>query len=377
MAAQIDIADLSSLLAARMPEVVDRLGLAGERAGSEFVALNPRRKDTRLGSFSIKIIGAKAGVWKDWATGDGGDALDLVAFALGMDLKAARGWALRFLGLPAGDLQGRDLQRVKRDAAAYRQRRDRDRRAEDVKRRRQAKAIFLAADADIAGTPVELYLRSRVIDPRRLPRYPRALRFAPALYCAERGRQGLEPRAPAMVAPIVRRGDDGKYEIVAVHRTYLAPRHDGVWGKAPLDNPKMTLGRYEGGVISLWAGERVTRDGEVVQGKSLGAAEGGVVICEGIEDGLTLALAAPERRILCAVSLGNLANVILPPAVTEVILALDNDTHSSAVAARERAIAALQSQGRRVLLARPPGGKDMNDTLRHGTAAAISEKERA
>jgi hypothetical protein len=64
--------------------------------------------------------------------------------------------------------------------------------------------------------------------------------------------------------------------MVAVHRTWLMP--DGS-GKAPLRDPKMTLGRYAGGAIRLWRG---------ASGKALKDAPTGdsIVITEGIEEAL-------------------------------------------------------------------------------------------
>ncbi len=65
--------DLSAILARWLPR--------GRIEGDEFVALNPRRADRRLGSFKINV---KTGRWADFATGDsGGDPVSLAAYLAG------------------------------------------------------------------------------------------------------------------------------------------------------------------------------------------------------------------------------------------------------------------------------------------------------
>jgi hypothetical protein len=50
----------------------------GKRVGNEWVALNPTRNDTKLGSFSVNL---RTGVFADFATGDkGGDPIDLYVY---------------------------------------------------------------------------------------------------------------------------------------------------------------------------------------------------------------------------------------------------------------------------------------------------------
>jgi hypothetical protein len=50
----------------------------GKREGSEWVALNPTRTDSRKGSFKVNLA---TGRWSDFATGDrGGDLIALAAY---------------------------------------------------------------------------------------------------------------------------------------------------------------------------------------------------------------------------------------------------------------------------------------------------------
>ena len=69
------IADLAKSSSLR---VVSYLCPHGKREGHEWVALNPTRSDTKLGSFKINL---KTGKWADFSTGDrGGDLIALWAY---------------------------------------------------------------------------------------------------------------------------------------------------------------------------------------------------------------------------------------------------------------------------------------------------------
>lgn len=61
----------------------------GRKEGREYVALNPTRADSRLGSFRINL---SSGMWADFATGDrGGDAISFYAYIKGLSqIDAAR-----------------------------------------------------------------------------------------------------------------------------------------------------------------------------------------------------------------------------------------------------------------------------------------------
>lgn len=65
-----------------MRAIIDALGLDGFDRGVEFIARNPTRDDESPGSFSINT---KTGVWKDFATQDGGnDGISLWRYVKGM-----------------------------------------------------------------------------------------------------------------------------------------------------------------------------------------------------------------------------------------------------------------------------------------------------
>ncbi len=329
------------MLAAQAPGLAERLLPGGKRIAHEWV--HPSLTGTSRRSLCVHLSGQKAGVWSDFASGETGDALDLVAFvACGGNMRDAIAWAKAWLGLsdtPAPDEQRHpppppaDPAAVSRDEAATRQ---------------AAIGMFLSGTERLAGTPVASYLAGRGIDLAELARQPRSIRYHPAIWNRESGRCW-----PAMLAAVTNDAGD----MVSVHRTWLAPDGDARWRKAPLQDPKMSLGRLAGGAIRLWRG---------ASKKPLARAPDGEVVAigEGIETALSVVMACPELRVLCAVSLANMANVKLPPAVRSVILLKDEDGKNPATRkAFARAIGAFQAQGRVVKVAHPPTGKDFNDTL--------------
>ena len=98
-----DFANVNAAALAALPTILCRLLPGGKIDGHEFVALNPRRNDKRPGSFKIRMSGARAGSWADFATGDkGGDLVSLVAYLENCSqVEAARRLA-RMLGMDCG-----------------------------------------------------------------------------------------------------------------------------------------------------------------------------------------------------------------------------------------------------------------------------------
>ncbi len=85
--------DLLAILARWLPR--------GRIEGDEYVALNPRRPDRRLGSFKINL---RTGRWADFATGDsGGDPVSLAAYLAGCGQAEAARRLAAMLGLPGYD----------------------------------------------------------------------------------------------------------------------------------------------------------------------------------------------------------------------------------------------------------------------------------
>jgi hypothetical protein len=340
-----EAAELAAQLAGQIESLARDLLKEGRRDGRDWVCGNIAGE--KGDSLHVCLTGARAGLWRDFAdSSKSGDALDLVAEArFNGDIRAAMAWSRHWLGLPdAGPLPPRPstVPPIAKPGAAAEN-------AEAEGKRRAALRMFLAASPDLRGTPAAAYLAGRGIDLAELGRQPRSLRFARSLKNPEN-----EQLYPALLAAI----SSPAGEHVATHRTWLHQGRDGRWTKAPMANAKRTLGSYAGGAIRLWRG---------ATGKPLAEAPEGdrVAIAEGIETALSVALAVPEMRVLSAVSLSNMARVILPPAIGEVVLCADNDPHNPAAAADLRkAVLHFLSEGRSVRVARPPAEfGDFNDLL--------------
>ncbi|WP_137719959.1 DUF927 domain-containing protein [Methylobacillus flagellatus] len=90
--AQIKAAALTSI-----DSVLSRWCPGGKQQGREYLPLNPRRSDSKSGSFSINL---DTGAWSDFATGDkGGDLIALVAYIEGMKQGEAAKLLASFLGI--------------------------------------------------------------------------------------------------------------------------------------------------------------------------------------------------------------------------------------------------------------------------------------
>lgn len=353
----MEIPEIVRLLTDRLESLVAELLPLGRREGAEWVEAS--KANGGLGSsLTVHLTGGKRGVWKHFAADQAGDALDLIAYLKfdgrkGDALRWARGW----LGIDQMDPAALKETRRKAEKAGEATRESEA--AAREKRKKQARAIWLSGVPLSVGDPVDLYLTGREISLVRLGHRPGAIRYLSECWCSE-----TRAKLPAMVTAI--NGPDGK--IAAVHRTYLKIHDTAAVTKADLKSAKMVLGPYAGGAARIWRGEAIDAEtGEISLAKPLAKSGPGqeVVICEGIEDALTLAQASPERRIMAAISVGNIGQVALPDNVASVILVADNDEPGTpAAAAFDKAVAAHQAAGRRVKVARAPGGyKDVNDFL--------------
>ncbi len=84
-----------------LPQLLSRWLPHGRRQGHEWVALNPRRADAHLGSFSINLV---TGRWADFATGDkGGDVISLAAYLFHLSQAEAARRIAHMLDIGAGE----------------------------------------------------------------------------------------------------------------------------------------------------------------------------------------------------------------------------------------------------------------------------------
>lgn len=359
------IEDIKREAQARIGEVLAGLGVHDRPSPSGYISMcNPMVKD-RHPSFTIWTHGPAAGAWKDHRNdgpgGDRGDVIDLVSYLNGWSTRPKKGraealrWLVDTLGLarvdPARLQQDRD--RARREQLAKEKQRD----EELAIKRARAFELFTVEALPSRDTLVDVYLRARGIDLHALPPGPRGGRRRPnAIRYLERSTHTESGKVlPAMIACCT---DTGTREILAVHRTWLKP--DGS-GKADVNPVKKVWPSYAGLVIPLWRGESNL---SVAEANTCGLREA-LVLTEGIEDGLSAVLAAPQFRTWAFIALGNLGGINLPECIDGVILHRQTEwANRTAVSAFERGKAAIEAQGRAVAEVTAFAGKDLNDTLR-------------
>lgn len=204
--------------------------------------------------------------------------------------------------------------------------------AQIAKQSARARAVWDEA-VPIGGSLGESYLRARgIITP-----LPETLRFHPNCW------HPTAKRFPAVVARVER----GAY--FAVHRTYL--RTDGL-GKADAEPAKAMLGPTSGGAVRLSEGY------------------GPLVVCEGIETGLSLLSGLLRRSVtvLAALSTSGMRALDLPPIPGKLTIASDGDEPGRAAGHALAVRATALGWGASLLPA--PEGRDWNDVLAAAGAAA-------
>lgn len=351
----IKIDEIANALRADILNLCYAIGLQGKLDGNEFVAYNPTRADKHLGSFRICIKGAKQGVWCEFAGNERGDPIDLINYCLFKNQNnkhEAIEWAKSFLGIGSGKVT---LKQVRQRAEEQRETSERMQREEAENFRRYAQKIWLDAKSIIKGTPAEFYFKARGIDFKHLKKVPAAIRFEPNCYFDKDKRTGQKFYLPAIVTAIT--GNDDQF--VGCHRTFLE-QINGEWKR----KSKKVLGSFAGGTIRLWRGKTSTPINKLHTLENLDDIDETLIICEGIEDGLSIAMACPEYRIWTSISVSNMRNITIPKCINQVIIAGDNDG-DEAVATKqvENAADAFMRAGKVVKIARPQNAHDYNDAL--------------
>lgn len=356
MTDNIQVSEIASMLAMQLEKLISTLGLQGRYDGNDYVAFNPTRTDKHLGSFRICVRGVKRGVWAEFAGGYKGDCLDLINYCLfgGRSNKfEAVQYAKQFLGIESA---GGELQKVRQQAREFNEQQKQAASEQADRFVKLAQRIYFQSKPEIKQTPVDSYLMSRGIDLQQLEHYPRALRYNPECYF-DKTNTGEKIYKPAMIAAV----HDRNGCMVAVHRTFLDLKPEG--GYCRLN--KKVLGNYAGGSIRLWRGDTNLSIKELMARPDKATCfSDTLIICEGIEDGLSIALACPQYRIWTSLSIPNMQNIIIPKPIKTVIIAADDDEEDSPAAIMlQSAINSFQAQGKEVKISVPEGGHDFNDML--------------
>jgi len=340
------------------------------RHGRLWVAYNPVTSDHNHSTPELKVgLDRDAGAWKDWRSGDKGDVLGLIQYVEQCDFRQAMVWARDFLGLQTMS----PAERRALDERVKVQKRESDDRAEQDRLRTIAHAgrKFMDAQPFGAGGAAErhalAYLTSRQCGLVAVPQMDReTFRFHPASEywrLAEYGKDADGRRFKHANGPLypaihsAMRGPTGV--LAAVHVTFLDPVRPVKISLGKENASKLMLGEARGAVIRIAQGPEGVPPERAVHAHPL-------VLCEGIETGLSLAAAIPEARVWAAGSLSNMANAPVGlDCISAIIVARDNnDGNVQAQKQLDTVLATLAAAGKPLEVIASIVGDDFNDLAR-------------
>ena len=93
----MNAAELSQRMASEAASIAQYLLPKGKRQSGEWKAGSTGGEEGK--SLSVRLSGAKAGVWADFASGEGGDLLDLWMAVRGLSISSAMSEAMQYLGI--------------------------------------------------------------------------------------------------------------------------------------------------------------------------------------------------------------------------------------------------------------------------------------
>jgi hypothetical protein len=293
--------DLARRLADNAEAVCRHYLFNGCREGSTWRVGDVDNTPGRSLSVRLDGVGASkgaAGKWTDFATGEHGDLLDLIARSRRLDaFRDVLDEARHFLNLPQPQSSARPTQRSPAPTGSP----------------EAARRLFASA-RPISGTIAEIYLRKRgITDVRQLA----ALRFHPRCYYRALD-QAARETWPALLAAVT----DLTGTITGVLRTWLA--RDGS-AKAPLATPRRAMGDLLG------------------NGVRFGAAADVMAAGEGIETILSLRLVLPDMPMVAALSASHLSALALPSGLRRIYIARDEDAAGHRAAMKLSAFAEAAS----------------------------------
>lgn len=331
----LSAAEIKAALAERIEQLVEGLLPNAYRDGRCLRVGSVRGEAGQ--SLAIYLDGSKRGRWSDFATGEYGDALDLVNVVLDKaDMTEAMDWAEEWLA----------AQPAERVATAAGKRCDPESSAAQLAR------LLTNLEKITPDSIAARYLTARAISIKKIVHALTGLRWrqsvaywVPPKKGSKNKRHRLVGHWPALIAPVV--AVDKR--TIAAQVTYLQRDGSGKLHHSHPDRPgklldaRKTYGSPYGGAVRL------------------AAVDTHLVLAEGVEDALAI-IQTTGRAAWACLGTSGLVAVHLPDAVTTVTIAADADEAGERVA--QQLAKRLVNEGRKVSIARPPAGfKDFNEAL--------------
>lgn len=360
-----DLAEIKRLLQDRIESLCRALLPDGRREGRLWVSADPvERDDAKLPALKV-ALDRDTGAWKNWRAPDAkGDVVALVAYVNRTDTRGALAWARDWLGLRSLSREERAAMRFAAEAAAKKREAKADKDRTD--RLAGADRLFCQGekhgDLKLAEGHARAYFSARGIPLDLVPnfgrinfRYSRETEWWRGARYESLGGGRRRKLAPGPGFPAIHASMRSRLGIVtACHCTFLDHRPGA---KAPVDPAKLIFGEAKGSVIELAYGPA---------GRPFWQCEDPypLIAAEGIETGLSLAIAVPEARVW---AVGSISGFLEAPCdldcVSAVFAALDNATNPTSRRQNEAALAALESRGKPVEVMKSHLGSDFNDLM--------------
>ena len=362
-----ELEEIKQGLKDKIEDLCRRLLPDGRRMGRLWVSNNPVTGDHRK-TPELKVgLDRDKGAWKDWRTGDKGDVLGLIEYLHQTDFKGALQWARDFLGLEKMTATERRSFAIAAQARA-KEDDEKARRAAEWQRR-QAEKLYERGFMDGANSTVKQhareYLAHRGIDLGAIRHRDRtSLRFAQEVEywtlaqwsvdeaTGRRVKTRPGPAFPAIIAAM--RTPLGQFR--ACHVTFLDPLHPLKADLGPKHSPRLMKAATKGAAVWLSHGPEGVPPWEATRPAPL-------ILSEGIETGLQIAMDVPEARVAAAGSISGIGNVPVNfDFVSCVIVAGENDWDKpQAQQQLDRTLEQLGDSGKPLDLMKPHAGSDFND----------------
>ena len=309
------------------------------------------------GKIAVTISGAKAGLWHDFSTGEGGNVFSLIQREKGGNFKESVEYAANFLGIrntelalikPVSPLKQRESTKQEREQANY----------EKVMRVAKVQQLYDESKS-IEHTLAERYLREH----RGIKgEIPKDVRFIEELY---------EPQTKEKLPALIAFARDETGGVKGAQAIYLDAK---TANKANIDVKKRSYGIIKGSYVELQKGR------------------GATYIAEGLETGLSIKEAGVEGGVLVSLGISNIRNLdeYLPDNKNSIVICADNDGYVSVtkklIAKTERSLADAEfkvyviqpeEQGQafqgKPFQGKALQGRDFNDVLRDEGVHKVKE----
>lgn len=377
MKSNAEIKEVKQLLIDRIEEVCRWLLPDGRRIGGKWKANNPvRDKPGQTPELNVYLT-RQVGTWKDYRNDDDkGDIIGLIQFVHGTDFAGAMAIAKDYLGLRSMTAdERRNNQRRAREAS---DKADADAKRKEKKLRDYCEKRFLSGAPYGSGTPAEIHALAywrgaRGLDITEISQLDRtSFRFHPSIEYWQLSDWRPDPRTgrvlkvkdgpmhPAILAAM--RGPMGQF--IDHHVTFLDPVKPD---KADL--PRDAKGRKRsprlmrcpnlGAVIRISHGPEGRPPEHSFEPHPL-------ILAEGVETALSLALALPEARVWACGSINGIKNAPVNfPFVSALYVAGENDwDKEQAQRALTSALEELEKSGKPLELMLSHVGSDFNDLMK-------------